>query len=116
MSLKTRCSPPFLCVWQSTDHFTKGARCMSTIISTASTANTAQSTPGAVRRRTIPFGRPLIGDEERAAVQEALSSPQLVHGPRAHAFEHAFAASLGPQAHATSVSSCTAGLHLVYMH
>lgn len=58
----------------------------------------------------------MIGDEERAAVMEVLSSPQLVHGPRAKAFEHAFAARLGPEAHATSVSSCTAGLHLVYMH
>jgi dTDP-4-amino-4,6-dideoxygalactose transaminase len=58
----------------------------------------------------------MIGDEERAAVLEVLASPQLVHGPRAHAFEEAFAALLGQDAHATTVSSCTAGLHLVYMH
>ncbi len=64
----------------------------------------------------IPFGRPMIGDEERAAVLDVLSSPQLVHGPRAHAFERLFAESLGPGAHATTVSSCTAGLHLAYMH
>lgn len=66
--------------------------------------------------REIPFGRPMIGEEERAAVVEVLSSPQLVHGPRAHQFEHDFAAMLGPGAHATTVSSCTAGLHLAYMH
>jgi perosamine synthetase len=66
--------------------------------------------------RDIPFGRPMIGDEERAAVLEVLSSPQLVHGPRAHAFERAFAEMLGPETHATTVSSCTAGLHLTYMH
>lgn len=58
----------------------------------------------------------MIGPEERAAVMDVLSSPQLVHGPRAKAFEAAFAAFLGPQAHATTVSSCTAGLHLAYMH
>lgn len=66
--------------------------------------------------REIHFGRPMIGDEERAAVMEVLSSPQLVHGPRAKAFETSFAAMLGPEAKATSVSSCTAGLHLAYMH
>lgn len=66
--------------------------------------------------RDIPFGRPMIGQEERAAVLEVLESPQLVHGPRAHAFEEAFAAMLGPGAHATTVSSCTAGLHLAYLH
>jgi perosamine synthetase len=67
-------------------------------------------------RKQIHFGRPMIGDEEREAVLEVLSSPQLVHGPRAKAFERGFAARLGPDAHATSVSSCTAGLHLAYMH
>lgn len=66
--------------------------------------------------RDIPFGRPMIGEEERAAVLDVLASPQLVHGPRAHAFEEAFAALLGKGAHATTVSSCTAGLHLAYLH
>src|SRR5215510_8380627 len=64
----------------------------------------------------IPFGRPMIGSEEREAVLRVLDSPQLVHGPMAKAFEAAFAASLGPNAVATSVSSCTAGLHLAYLH
>jgi len=66
--------------------------------------------------KEIPFGRPMIGDEERAAVLEVLESPQLVHGPRAKAFEVMFANSLGREAYATTVSSCTAGLHLAYMH
>jgi perosamine synthetase len=66
--------------------------------------------------RDIPFGRPLIGAEERAAVLRVLDSPQLVHGPAAKAFESAFAAALGAGAFATSVSSCTAGLHLAYLH
>jgi len=64
----------------------------------------------------IPFGRPMIGDAERLAVAEVLASPQLVHGPRARSFETAFEKLLGPGANATSVSSCTAGLHLIYMY
>lgn len=64
----------------------------------------------------IPFGRPVIGEEERQAELDVLAGSQLVHGPRSKAFEQGFAARLGPEAAATSVASCTAGLHLVYMH
>ena len=61
----------------------------------------------------IPFGAPMIGAEERAAVADVLAGPVLVHGPVAAAFEKAFAAFTGAP-HAVSVSSCTAGMHLVY--
>lgn len=66
----------------------------------------------------IPFGRPIIGAEERLAVNDVLNSPQLVHGPKAKSFESEFARLLSPkqEAYATSLSSCTAGLHLAYMH
>jgi perosamine synthetase len=63
--------------------------------------------------RQIPFGRPMIGEEERAAVLDVLAGPILVHGPRAAQFESDFAAYTGAP-HAVSVSSCTAGMHLVY--
>jgi len=63
--------------------------------------------------RQIPFGRPMIGEEERAAVLDVLAGPILVHGPRAAQFEADFAAYTGAP-HAVSVSSCTAGMHLVY--
>ncbi len=63
--------------------------------------------------RTIPFGRPMIGAEERAAVMDVLAGPILVHGPMASRFEEAFAAFTGAP-HAISVSSCTAGMHLIY--
>ena len=63
--------------------------------------------------RNIPFGRPLIGEEERRAVQDVLSGPILVHGPRSVEFEKAFAAWTGAR-YAVSVSSCTAAMHLVY--
>jgi perosamine synthetase len=65
--------------------------------------------------REIHFGRPTIGDAERAAVMEVLNGPILVHGPRAVAFEQAFAAWTGAP-HAVSVSSCTAALHLAYFY
>jgi len=65
--------------------------------------------------REIHFGRPTIGDAERAAVMEVLNGPILVHGPRAIAFEQAFAAWTGAP-HAVSTSSCTAALHLVYFY
>jgi perosamine synthetase len=61
----------------------------------------------------IPFGMPLIGPEERNAVDSVLRGHILVHGPRATDFEAAFAAWTGA-AHSVSVSSCTAGLHLVW--
>jgi perosamine synthetase len=59
----------------------------------------------------VPLARPVLGDEEEAAVLEVLRSGQLSLGPRVPAFEHAFAARLGV-AHASAVSSGTAGLHL----
>jgi perosamine synthetase len=65
--------------------------------------------------REIHFGRPTIGDAERAAVMEVLNGPILVHGPRAVAFEQVFAAWTGAP-HAVSTSSCTAALHLVYFY
>lgn len=63
--------------------------------------------------RQIPFGRPIIGDDEKRAVAEVLDGPILVHGPRAKAFEEDFAAWTGAPG-AVSVSSCTAGMHLVW--
>jgi dTDP-4-amino-4,6-dideoxygalactose transaminase len=59
----------------------------------------------------IPLARPVLGEEEEAAVLEVLRSGQLSLGPRVPAFEQAFAAWLGA-AHACAVSSGTAGLHL----
>ena len=65
---------------------------------------------------SIPFGRPIIGSEEREAVADVMLSPQLVHGPKSVEFEDNFAHFLGENVYATSVSSCTAGLHLTYLH
>ena len=65
--------------------------------------------------RTIYFGRPIIGEEEKKAVLNVLESPILVHGPRSKEFEKSFAAYTKAP-HAVSVSSCTAALHLSYFY
>jgi perosamine synthetase len=59
----------------------------------------------------IPLARPVLGDAEEQAVREVLQSGQLSLGAQAPAFEDAFARRLGV-AHASAVSSGTAGLHL----
>ena len=65
--------------------------------------------------RNIPFGKPVIGDQERRAVMEVLGGTQLVHGPRAKQFEADFTTFVGG-GYALSAASCTAGLHLAYLH
>ena len=60
-----------------------------------------------------PFGKPLIASEEIEAVNEVLSGPILVNGPKVVEFENAFKDFTGAP-YAVSVSSCTAGMHLIY--
>jgi len=45
--------------------------------------------------RTIPFGKPIIGDEEKKAVADVLNGTILVHGPRSKEFETLFAKYTG---------------------
>jgi dTDP-4-amino-4,6-dideoxygalactose transaminase len=59
----------------------------------------------------IPLARPVLGEEEGRLVLEVLRSGQLSLGPRVAEFERLFAELVG-SAHATAVSSGTAGLHL----
>lgn len=63
--------------------------------------------------RTVPFGKPLIGDEEKQAVLEVLNGPILVHGPKAVEFEQHFSEYTNAP-YAVTVSSCTAAMHLYY--
>ena len=59
----------------------------------------------------IPYFRPSIGREEKAAVDQVLSSGWLTSGRAVKDFEHEFASFLGAE-HAVAVNSCTAALHL----
>lgn len=64
--------------------------------------------------RKISFGKPWITDAERQAVLDVLAGDVLTHGPQSHAFEKEFAAFMGEEAHAVSLSSGMAALHLAY--
>ncbi|MBT5415212.1 MAG: DegT/DnrJ/EryC1/StrS family aminotransferase [Rhodospirillaceae bacterium] len=65
-------------------------------------------------RREIPFGRPILGEAEKAAVAEVLSGHMLTHGPRCAEFEKRFAERVGAK-HAVTTSSCTTALHLALL-
>jgi len=62
----------------------------------------------------IPIARPILGEEELAAVKEVLASGHLVQGPKVKAFEDAFAAYLGRK-HAVAVSNGTTALHVALL-
>lgn len=62
----------------------------------------------------IKLAHPIIEEDERRAVLDALGSGQLAQGPRVAAFERAFAEYIGTE-HAVAVNSGTAALHLALL-
>ncbi|MGB5951897.1 MAG: DegT/DnrJ/EryC1/StrS family aminotransferase [Ornithinimicrobium sp.] len=60
----------------------------------------------------IPAAQPLIGDDERAAVDAVLRSGMLAQGPEVAAFEREFGDELVAGRVCVAVNSGTAGLHL----
>lgn len=60
----------------------------------------------------IPPAKPLIGDEERAAVDRVLRSGMLAQGPEVAAFEEEFSAHFNLGRACVAVNSGTSGLHL----
>ena len=62
----------------------------------------------------IPFGKPMIGAPERAAVADVLEGNTLTHGPRVKEFEAAFAEFTGAP-YAVATATCMAALHLAYL-
>ena len=60
----------------------------------------------------IPPAKPIIGDEERAAVDRVLRSGMLAQGPEVAAFEEEFAEHFGLGRACVAVNSGTSGLHL----
>src|SRR5438445_13113734 len=62
----------------------------------------------------IPIARPILGEDEFAAVKEVLASGMLAQGPKVKAFEDAFAADLGRK-HGIAVANGTAALHIALL-
>ncbi|CAM3264959.1 DegT/DnrJ/EryC1/StrS family aminotransferase [Nocardioides dubius] len=60
----------------------------------------------------IPPAKPLIGDEERAAVDRVMRSGMIAQGPEVAAFEQEFADHFGLGRSCIAVNSGTSGLHL----
>jgi len=60
----------------------------------------------------IPAAKPIVGDEERAAVDAVLASGMLAQGPEVAAFEQEFSAELLNGRECVAVNSGTSGLHL----
>ena len=60
----------------------------------------------------IPPAKPIIGDEEREAVDRVLRSGMIAQGPEVKAFEEEFAEHFGLGRACVAVNSGTSGLHL----
>jgi perosamine synthetase len=67
-----------------------------------------------MRQPTIPIARPLVGDEEAAAVARVLASGWVMQGPEVAEFEKEFSKFVDAP-HAAAVSSGTAALHLALL-
>lgn len=63
-------------------------------------------------RPMIPPAKPIIGDEERAAVDAVLRSGMVAQGPEVKAFEEEFSAQMVQGRECVAVNSGTSGLHL----
>ena len=59
----------------------------------------------------IPAAKPLVGDEERAAVDRVLRSGMMAQGPEVAAFEEEFSKYVGGRK-CVAVNSGTSGLHM----
>jgi perosamine synthetase len=66
-----------------------------------------------MKKKNIPFGRPVINNKEIEAVKKVLKSGVYVHGNQSLEFEKQFK-NFTKAKYAVSVSSCTAGMHLLY--
>lgn len=60
----------------------------------------------------IPPAKPIIGDEERAAVDRVMRSGMIAQGPEVATFEEEFSAHFVPGRPSVAVNSGTSGLHL----
>ena len=65
-----------------------------------------------MEREFIPPAKPIIGEEERAAVDEVLKSGMVAQGPQVKAFEEEFSSQMVSGRECVAVNSGTSGLHL----
>lgn len=65
-----------------------------------------------MNQHVIPAAQPIIGDEEREAVDRVLRSGMIAQGPEVAAFEQEFADALVGGRTCVAVNSGTSGLHL----
>ena len=65
------------------------------------------------KKNKLPFGKPLVDNREIISVANVLKSGIYAHGPILSKFENEFA-KFTKSPFATTVSSCTAGMHLFY--
>lgn len=69
---------------------------------------------GGHRKDFLPFGGPLIGEDEISEVVDTLRSGWLGTGPKVKKFESDFGGYIGIK-NAVALNSCTAGLHLALL-
>ena len=62
----------------------------------------------------VPFGKPFIDNSELNSIKKVLKSGKYVHGKETESFEKIFK-KFTKSKNATTVSSCTAGMHLFYL-
>lgn len=60
----------------------------------------------------IPAAKPIIGEEERRAVDAVMASGMVVQGPQVKAFEEEFSAQVVAGVHAVAVNSGTSAQHV----
>src|SRR5436189_2941127 len=66
------------------------------------------------RAPMIPIARPILGEDEVAAVKDVLASGMLAQGAKVKAFEDAFARDVGRK-HGIAVANGTAALHVALL-
>ena len=60
----------------------------------------------------IPPAKPILGDDERKAVDEVIASGMVAQGPQVHAFEEEFSSQVVDGVHCVAVNSGTSALHI----
>jgi hypothetical protein len=105
--------PDGVCTYPVTAELSSSRRTSAACVAFRSrTASLLQSRRNHDHQRRHPPARPLIGEEERAAVVRVMRSGMLAQGPEVAAFEHEFADHFKLGRGCVAGNSGTSGLHL----